>query len=299
MLESVISNTPISAKHNPFYKGAFNGNDCFRLIANHDLIFKTLTDYATEEIRVVGNSTEEESNTKARDEANKIIDICKRHHAIWAALNNLLPDFRSVRKLTRSEKDNLLEDIQKYWDAYIENCSGSVTTKIHLLKDHVKRLLETYGTIGLFAEDAMESIHAIINELARRYAPLDGARKVKQTVRALAGRKRTSVATEAMKAHECKPPKKGSRRQGVSSVRGVVTNEIADDKHDVAVANAVAFFQKIDTDDAEAQYTFLGPDAVVIYCQKCKAAGTDMAVPQDLLPLHDLVVHSDKGAEIS
>jgi hypothetical protein len=38
MLESVISNTPISAKHNPFYKGAFNGNDCFRLIANHDLI---------------------------------------------------------------------------------------------------------------------------------------------------------------------------------------------------------------------------------------------------------------------
>jgi hypothetical protein len=164
------------------------------------LIFKTLTDYATEEIRVVGNSTEEESNTKARDEANKIIDICKRHQAIWAALNELLPHFRSVRKLARSEKDNLLEDIQKYWDTYIENCSGSVTTKLHLLKDHVKRLLETYGTIGLFAEDAMESIHAIINELARRYAPLDGTRKVKQIVRALSGRTITSVAHETMKA---------------------------------------------------------------------------------------------------
>jgi hypothetical protein len=30
MLESVIANTPISANHNPFCKGAFNGNDCFR-----------------------------------------------------------------------------------------------------------------------------------------------------------------------------------------------------------------------------------------------------------------------------
>jgi hypothetical protein len=96
----VIYNKPIlNAKHNTFYKGSFNGNDCFQLIENHDLIFKTLKGYATDEIRVVDNSTEERNN-KARDEANEIIDICERHESIWAKLAALLPAFRSVRKLS-------------------------------------------------------------------------------------------------------------------------------------------------------------------------------------------------------
>jgi hypothetical protein len=165
----------------------------------------------------------------------------------------------------------------------------------------VKRLLvETYGTIGIFAEDAMESIHAIINELARRYAPLDATRRTKQTVRALGGRKLTSMATKALKVEERKPPRKRSRRQGVSSKGGVVMNEIVDDKYDVAIANAVSFLKQIETaDGAEAEHTFVGSDTEVIYFEKCKDAGTDMAVPQVLLPLHDLIVHSDKGAEIS
>jgi hypothetical protein len=102
-----------------------------------------------------------------------------------------------------------------------------------------------------------------------------------------------------MKAKECKPTRKRSRRQGVSSEGGVVTHEIADHKYDVAVANAVSFLRQIETADAEAEHTFLGPDTEAIYCQKCKDAGTDMAVPHVLLPLHDLIVHSDKGAEIS
>jgi hypothetical protein len=33
-LEWSICNYPISAKHNPYYGGAFNGNDCMRLLAN-------------------------------------------------------------------------------------------------------------------------------------------------------------------------------------------------------------------------------------------------------------------------
>jgi hypothetical protein len=76
------------------------------------------------------------------------------------------------------------------------------------VKDRVKHLLETYGTIGIFAEDAMESIHVIINELARRYTPHDATRRVKQVVRSLSGRALTSVATEAMKAKDCKPEDK-------------------------------------------------------------------------------------------
>jgi hypothetical protein len=169
-LERLISNSPIAAKHNPFYEGAFNGNDCFRLIENHELICKMLKEYAKKR---VDDSSDEESTNKARSEEKEIISICERHELIWINLANLLPSLRSVRKLSRKEKDDLLDDIQTYWDSYIDNCSGSVTPKLHLLKEHLVRLLEFNGTVGLFAEDAMESIHAIINGLAWRYCALD------------------------------------------------------------------------------------------------------------------------------
>jgi hypothetical protein len=41
-LEKTISNQPIKAKHNTFYSGAFNGNDCFRLMKKNELLFRKL-----------------------------------------------------------------------------------------------------------------------------------------------------------------------------------------------------------------------------------------------------------------
>jgi hypothetical protein len=73
--------------------------------------------------------------------------------------------------------------------------------------------------------------------------------------------------------------------------------EIAEDKkYDVTVANAVSFLEQIESTDAE--HTFLGPNTVVINCEKCRRAGTDMPVPEVLLPLHYPIVHFGKGAEI-
>jgi len=34
-------------------------------------------------------------------------------------------------------------------------------------------MLDKYGTVGLFTEDSLDSIHAIVNQLARRYASLE------------------------------------------------------------------------------------------------------------------------------
>ncbi len=81
---------------------------------------------------------------------------------------------------------------------------------------------------------------------------------------------------------------------------GVVKIESLENMHDGAIENAVAFLKQIETaDGAEAEHPIFGSDTEVIYCEKCKDAGTDMAVPRVLLPLHDLIVHSDTGAEIS
>ncbi len=50
-------------------------------------------------------------------------------------------------------------------------------------------MLFRYGTLGFFAEDSMESIHAIVNALARIFAALDMKRRLVQIMRGLASRK--------------------------------------------------------------------------------------------------------------
>jgi hypothetical protein len=67
--------------------------------------------------------------------------------------------------------------------------------------------------------------------------------------------------------------------------------------NDVAVANAVSFLEQIES--ADDDQTFLVIDTLFIHCEKCRSKGTDTPVPQVLLPRHaDLIVHSEKGAEI-
>jgi hypothetical protein len=139
-----------------------------------------------------------------------------------------LSPFRSVTKLNSKQKRFLLDDIDLYWDLYIDICDGSVTPTLHLLKEHVKRLLEMYGTIGLFSEDAMESIHAVVNALARRYAALDTERRVIQSTRSMEGRKRTGIAATKRKINEHKPIIKRRRTQGACKDGGVSTIEIVD-----------------------------------------------------------------------
>jgi hypothetical protein len=117
-------------------------------------------------------------------------------------------------------------------------------------------------------------------------------------VRSIEGRKRTSVEIEKRRVEECKPAAKRSRRQGVSRDAGATRPEIADDKYDVGVANAVLFLEQIETADAEQQ-PFLSIGTKVINCQKYKDTGTETPVPEVLLPLHYLIVHSEKGARFA
>jgi hypothetical protein len=113
-------------------------------------------------------------------------------------------------------------------------------------------------------------------------------------VRSLEGRKRTAVGREMRRVDESKPTVKRSRRQGVSRDVGATTPEIADDKYDVGVANAVSFLEQTETVDGEERFLRIE----VVHYQKCKDTATDTPVPEVLLPLHCPIVHSEKGAEI-
>ena len=47
MIERLITEAPINCKHNPYYAGSFNGNDCIQFIENASFIFDFLEDKFT------------------------------------------------------------------------------------------------------------------------------------------------------------------------------------------------------------------------------------------------------------
>lgn len=159
-------------------------NDCFRLLENYELIFNELLKAAEEE---------EEQVKK------QLLDMLAIHQRIFAAVAALVPSFRSTKRLSPLQQNKLLENIKKFWNAYMAG-PGSVTTKIHMLVFHTRKLLETYGTVGFWAEDSFESIHAIVNTLARQNAALDRKRRAVQVLRGLEGRKQRKTAEMEAKA---------------------------------------------------------------------------------------------------
>ena len=153
-LENVIGLSPIFAKHNPFYGGSFNGNDCFRLLHNFSLLFTALC---------------KAYDVNCNDTTLKqyLHSIADKHEKVWSAWAGIAPVLRSTRLLKKSERANLLEDIEEFVKLYLQETDGSIILKLHHLAPHAKSLLDELGTLGFFAEDSMESIHAIINTLAR------------------------------------------------------------------------------------------------------------------------------------
>jgi hypothetical protein len=45
---------------------------------------------------------------------------------------------------------------------------------MHSLFPHVEAFLKKYGTVGLFAEDYLEVIHALVNLIVAAFQSLDG-----------------------------------------------------------------------------------------------------------------------------
>jgi hypothetical protein len=56
---------------------------------------------------------------------------------------------------------------------------------MHSLSPHVKSCLKKYGTVGFFAEDSFEVIHALVNRIVASFQYLDGDRQTKQVLRFL------------------------------------------------------------------------------------------------------------------
>ena len=94
---------------------------------------------------------------------------------MWEALAEMHPLTRATRLLTDSEVERLCTLATSiptlFRTAYP---SLSVKLKYHIMEAHLPDFARRWRSIGLFSEDPIEHIHALINRLNRRFACVHG-----------------------------------------------------------------------------------------------------------------------------
>ena len=156
------------------------------------------------------------------------------------------------------------------------------------------------------AEDSVESIHAIANALARRYAALSPEMRATCIFRALAARKTRQAAQ--LKAKLEGGGSRGSTDRKRSRVQGRSSSEKEFSAYsEVDVEQAANEFLEIlksaENDAAKDEGNHEGPvfpKVVMVDCAKCRisAQRDDVQVPDVYLQLHELLFHKEVGEKL-
>jgi hypothetical protein len=160
--EDIITTSPISAQYNPWHGGALNGNDIERLLESVEWVLSTLKSLKT-------------ADEKLSKELSEIEEV-------WDCFAKIVPLLRSTRLLEMMECAYLIAYIEEFGDLFTKNTTKNPTPKMHSLFSHVEVCLKKYGTVGLFAEDSLEVIHALVNHIVAVFQSLDGDRQTKHVL---------------------------------------------------------------------------------------------------------------------
>jgi hypothetical protein len=170
ILEDVINAPPIKYKHNPFYNGSFNGNKTERVLELINCLWVALR----ASLEADGTTDEEKIGVEA-----PIAD----HKPMWDSFKIIIDLYRTTRILTKAEQTNLLNEIKRYYNLLVENLGvDSITIKMHIMFEHMNEQLDEYGSIGLFAEDGLEYVHQVFNQIDDMINGVEGDLKVKFAV---------------------------------------------------------------------------------------------------------------------
>eukprot|EP00590_Aulacoseira_subarctica_P003858 CAMPEP_0172421018 /NCGR_PEP_ID=MMETSP1064-20121228/7305_1 /TAXON_ID=202472 /ORGANISM="Aulacoseira subarctica , Strain CCAP 1002/5" /LENGTH=390 /DNA_ID=CAMNT_0013161213 /DNA_START=695 /DNA_END=1864 /DNA_ORIENTATION=- len=281
-LEWVISNHPISAKHNPYFGGSFNGNDCNRLLENVQSIFNALLEAA------------ELLDPEARDSAKISLE---KHFDIWDAFARIASLLRSTRKLTPEQQKDLLEDTKNFVSVYTAKSKESIICKMHLLFAHLEKQLSTYGTIGFWSEDSNEAAHAAVNRLDRVFASLDKTRKTLSILCSLKeAAKRSLVKQSTKQEKKYKTGKESKRKQGASQTS---CDFPFDDELAKLASSATELLRNRDW-DAEDSHPASHLEYNEEFCKHCRDyLALDEKISAQLAELHFLVKHAHNDAKSS
>jgi hypothetical protein len=80
------------------------------------------------------------------------------------------------------ESAYLITYIEEFGELFTNNTTKNPTPKMHSLLPHVEARLKKYGTVGLFAEDYIEVIHALVISIVAEFHYLDEKSQTKQVL---------------------------------------------------------------------------------------------------------------------
>ena len=96
-------------------------------------------------------------------------DVRERYQPVMVLLHVIHRDARRATAFTDEEIDEFDENVTLFCDVYRATFQTKhVTPKMHLIEAHLVESLRKWKTLGLFSEEALESMHAKLNRLERR-----------------------------------------------------------------------------------------------------------------------------------
>ena len=113
--------------------------------------------------------------TKAHKHRRNAQLLVSKLQPTWQAWADLHTHARKARFLSDAEVDALCDAAARVSSKTREAHPGAhVELKIHVVEAHLPGFVRRWRSLGLFTEDACESIHALVNKLNRRYACVHG-----------------------------------------------------------------------------------------------------------------------------
>jgi hypothetical protein len=121
------------------------------------------------------------TDEKLSKELSEIEEVCD-------CLSKIVPLLHSTRLLEVMERADMMIYIEEFGELFTKNTTKNPTPKMHSLFPHAEACLKKYGTVGLFAEDSLTVIHALVNRVVAAFQYFDGDRQTKQVLRFFVGR---------------------------------------------------------------------------------------------------------------
>jgi hypothetical protein len=163
---------------------------------------------------------------------------------------------------------------------------------MHSLFSHVEACLKKYGTVGLFAEDSLEVIHALVNRIVAAFQYLDGDRQTKQVLHVL-----LAESTRAMKRQRREMVKKEEIIAQGKMDKVAKRNRQGTGNHEEFRVDHTLFNATPEETQVLRDKWFEGTAPISFVCesQQCKTCmdtlNEEVIVPKQLQYMHDITVH--------
>ncbi len=136
------------------------GNDCIRLLNGANPLAAVLTP------RQFTASDGKQHTIGSNEQTSRVLGLL-------TCLRDLHQLYSAARPLCRHEVVNLQTKAYEFGNWYpVKFPDQTITPKMHIMIYHMPELAQLYHAVGMFSEQAGESIHNIFNNLGRQYVYL-------------------------------------------------------------------------------------------------------------------------------